>query len=197
MRIIDMSALTVLVADSNHYMRKIIRAMLRGFGISRIREAPDGALALEELTNQLIDLVVVDYALATLNGVELAELVRGAGDGPNRFVPIVLLSAYTEKWRIEGARDAGVTEFLRKPLCSQDLYLRLEEIIERPREFVRTRRYFGPDRRRRVDVAGPASPTRRANDTSDTANEGAQAKTAAAGGSVGKSAADLADELFG
>jgi len=172
-----MSALDVLVADSNQYMRKIIRAMLRGFGVTRIREAPDGAAALEVLNSHPIDFVIVDYALETLNGVELTELVRGAEDSPNKFVPIVMLSAYTEKWRIESARDAGVTEFLRKPLCAQDLYVRLEEIIDHPRDYVRTQRYFGPDRRRHAGaVDAPAH--RREGDEKDQPQQGTPTKTA-------------------
>lgn len=192
MQTIDMSALNVLIADSNNYMRQIIRTMLRGFGISRIREAGDGAVALEELNTHIIDLVVVDYALETLNGVELTEMVRGAEDSPNRFVPIVMLSAYTEKWRVEAARDAGVTEFLRKPLCAKDLYLRLEEVIERPRNFIRTSRYFGPDRRRKT-MTGPATPRRRAEDKA----EDEAATNATADEQFSGNAADLAAELFG
>ena len=205
MNIIDMSALTILVVDSNHYMRKIIRAMLRGFGISQIREASDGALALEELNTQLIDLVIADYALETINGVELTELVRGAEDSPNRFVPMIMLSAYTEKWRIEGARDAGVTEFLRKPVCAQDLYLRLQEVIMRPRDFVRTPRYFGPDRRRHC-ASGIATPSRRSTDV-ESMEDGsvmADAPEIDAPTTFGskpriindKNAADLVNELF-
>ena len=163
MRVLDLSALNVLVADSNHYMRKIIRAMLRGFGVVNIREASDGALALEALNAHPVDLVVADYALDTLTGVELSEMVRSAGDSRNRYVPIIMLSAYTEKWRIEAARDAGITEFLRKPLCAQDLYLRIEEVVERPRNFIRTPRYFGPDRRRNGNFS-IAAPARRADD---------------------------------
>lgn len=197
MHVIDMSALTVLIVDSNSYMRKIIRTMLRGFGISRLREASDGAVALEELNMHIIDLVVADYALETLNGVELTEMVRGAEDSPNRFVPIVMLSAYTEKWRVEAARDAGVTEFLRKPLCAKDLYLRLEEVIERPRNFIRTARYFGPDRRRKVMV-GPSTPRRRADDQGAEAEAGRMdAPVPQENAAPGVSAADLVDELFG
>lgn len=200
MRVIDMSALNVLIADSNHYMRKIIRAMLRGFGIARIREAGDGAVALEELNAHLIDLVIVDYALETLNGVELTELIRGAEDSHNRFVPIVMLSAYTEKWRIETARDAGITEFLRKPLCAQDLYLRLEEVIERPRQFIRSPRYFGPDRRRKV-VNTAATPSRRAEDGQaaafDTNPEWDVSTPKPVTDDNTRGAADLAAELFG
>ncbi len=182
MRIIDMSALNVLIVDSNQYMLKIVRAMLRGFSISNIREANDGAIALEELNTHLIDLVIVDYALETLNGVELVELLRGAEDSPNRFVPVIMLSAYTEKWRIETARDAGISEFLRKPLCAKDLYSRIVETIERPRKFIRTNRYFGPDRRRHK-MANYSGDERRSETQEDLTNI--------------EDANDLVDELFG
>jgi len=186
MRIIDMSNLNVLVADSNQYMLKIIRTMLRGFGISNIREANDGAVALEELNTHLIDIVIADYALETLNGVELMELLRGAEDSPNRFVPVIMLSAYTEKWRIEAARDAGVTEFLSKPLCANDLYLRLVEVIEKPRQFVRTNRYIGPDRRRH-DSSNYKGSERRVTSIEDEFPVDTS----------GKNASDMVDELFG
>jgi len=148
MRTLDMSRLSILVADPNPYMIKIIRAMLRGFGITKIREASDGAVALEVFKGQIVDIAIFDFALSTLNGVELTELLRGDEHSHYRFVPIIMLSAFTEKWRVESARDAGITEFLRKPLCARDLYLRLVEVIENPRPFVRTNNYFGPDRRR-------------------------------------------------
>lgn len=205
MNVIDMSGLNILVADSNHYMRKIIRAMLHGFGITNIREAADGALALETLKAHLIDLMIADYALETLNGVELTELVRGADDSHNQFIPIIMLSAYTEKWRIEGARDAGVTEFLRKPLCAQDLYLRLQEVIIHPRSFVRTARYFGPDRRRRVNISA-STPARRAGDALIDRSKLLEAEpTKSSGPEFGKrppiitdkTADELAAELFG
>ncbi len=160
MRIIDMSNLSVLVADPNLYMIKIIRAMLRGFGINQIHEAFDGAVALEAFKIHNVDIAIVDYALTTLNGVELTELLRGDENSPHRFVPIIMLSAYTEKRRVEGARDAGITEFLRKPLCARDLYVRLLEVIENPRPFVRSGHYFGPDRRRQVDAGVPTEERR-------------------------------------
>ncbi|MCF6303351.1 MAG: response regulator [Devosiaceae bacterium] len=148
MQFLDMTQISILVADPNPYMTKIVRAMLRGFGISKIREASDGAIALEEFKTHQIDIAIFDYALATLSGVELTELLRGDENSQSRFVPIIMLSAYTEKKRVEAARDAGISEFLRKPLCASDLYSRLVEVIQHPREFVRSNHYFGPDRRR-------------------------------------------------
>ena len=67
---------------------------------------------------------------------------------------------------MEAARDAGVTEFLAKPITADNLFSRIAEIVERPRAFVRCDSYFGPDRRRRQaeDYTGP---WRRAEDFED------------------------------
>jgi DNA-binding response OmpR family regulator len=65
-----------------------------------------------------------------------------------------MLSGHTELQRICEARDAGVNEFLAKPISARALYSRMMSLIANPRPFVRTATYFGPDRRRR-DVGPP------------------------------------------
>jgi DNA-binding response OmpR family regulator len=77
-----------------------------------------------------------------------------------------MLTGHSERHRVEAARDAGVTEFLAKPITAVNLLTRITEIVERPRAFVRCDSYFGPDRRRRTfeDYAGP---WRRADDFQD------------------------------
>ncbi len=148
-RTYDLSTLNFLVVDDNSHMRTIVRTLLRGFGVTQVRETADAETAFEELRNHPIDVIILDYALDGLDGVEFTRLVRSAADSPNPYIPIIMLSAYSERKRITMARDAGITEFLRKPICAWDLYLRIVECIERPRPFVRTPTYFGPDRRRR------------------------------------------------
>ena len=68
-----------------------------------------------------------------------------------------MITGHTEKHRVEAARDAGVTEFLAKPITAHSLFSRIAEIVERPRAFVRCDSYFGPDRRRHQSdsYAGP------------------------------------------
>ena len=88
----------------------------------------------------------------TLDGIEFARMVRTADDTPNPYVPIVMLSAYSERYRVTDARDVGITEFLRKPICAQDLHQRIIQVIENPRPFIRTPRFFGPDRRRSIST---------------------------------------------
>jgi hypothetical protein len=62
-----------------------------------------------------------------------------------------MLSGHSEKRRVMEARDAGVTEFLAKPIAAKALYERILSVVLSPRPFIQTKNYFGPDRRRNVN----------------------------------------------
>jgi two-component system chemotaxis response regulator CheY len=105
-------------------------------------------------------------AMKPMDGLEFSRAVRTAENSPNPFLPIIMITGHTEKHQVEAARDAGVTEFLVKPITAQSLFSRIAEIVERPRAFVRCEAYFGPDRRRRA-VESYAGPWRRHDDFQD------------------------------
>ena len=155
--------LEVLVVDDNRHMRSLIRDLLRAIGISRVVEANDGMSGFQQLRNCEPDVVVTDLMMQPIDGLQFARMVRNERRSPQPYVPIVMVTGFADKARVEEARDAGVTEFLAKPVASEALYARLESIIERPRPFVRTPDFFGPDRRRRKNVA-PIGAGRRADD---------------------------------
>ena len=62
-----------------------------------------------------------------------------------------MLTGHSEKKRVVSARDAGVTEFLAKPISAKGLYQRIVNVVANPRPFIKTKTYFGPDRRRNVN----------------------------------------------
>jgi CheY-like chemotaxis protein len=155
--------LRVLVVDDNVHMIKIVKTILRGFGIKEFKEARDAADAFKHLRESRIDLVIVDYQMELLDGVEFVRLVRSGQDIPDPFLPVIMLSAHSERSRIISARDAGVTEFCAKPVSPADLWAKVASCLNRPRQFVRSGGYQGPDRRRRTnDLA--AGQSRRASD---------------------------------
>ncbi len=78
-------------------------------------------------------------------------MIRNRDDSPNCYVPIIMLTGHAEKTTVELARDAGVHEFLAKPVSATKLFEKIKNIIENPRVFIRTSDYFGPDRRRNQD----------------------------------------------
>lgn len=147
---IDLSTLDVLVVDDHAPMRRILRSVLEEFGITRVHEAADGKAALDLFeTTYRPDLIITDYRMAPLDGVELTRVIRDGETALSPFVPIVMVSAYTEMDKIFLARDAGINEFLAKPISAKLLYSRIRAVVESPRPFVRTGDFFGPERRRR------------------------------------------------
>lgn len=149
--------LKVLIVEDNMHMRLLLRSILNSIGIKSILEASNGQSALALLQECKPELVLTDLAMQPMDGLELTRTVRNGEISPNPFVPIIMVTGHTEKFRVEAARDAGVTEFLAKPITAQNLFARICEIIERPRAFVCSPSYFGPDRRRHLsdDYAGP------------------------------------------
>jgi CheY-like chemotaxis protein len=155
--------LKALIVEDNMHMRALLRALLNSIGITEIAEAVNGQAAVELLHTHSPDLVLTDLAMAPMDGLEFTRHIRNHEDSPNPFVPIIMVSGHTEKHRVEAARDAGVTEFLAKPVNAHNLFSRIAEIVERPRAFVRCDTYFGPDRLRR-QLENYAGPRRRAED---------------------------------
>jgi DNA-binding response OmpR family regulator len=92
--------------------------------------------------------------MAPMDGLELTRLIRTSEDSPDPFVPIIMLSGHVDRMR--AARDAGVSEFMMKPVSVRTFLACLGAVVERPRPFVRANGYFGPDRRRMLTpFSGP------------------------------------------
>jgi two-component system, chemotaxis family, chemotaxis protein CheY len=143
--------ITVLVVDDNQHMRSILKELLRAVGVKKVKEAEDPVEAFELIKTIPIDLVLVDYAMPIIDGVEFTQMVRTGTDSPNPFLPIVMITGHSERSRVNAARDAGVNEFLVKPVTAKSLIERIQMVVNNPRSFIKSSAYFGPDRRRRKD----------------------------------------------
>lgn len=152
-------------------MRALLRSVMHALGIRTLLEAEDGEQAYALYTRNGADIILTDLSMACLDGIELTQRIRNDPNSPNPYVPIIMVTGHTERHRVEAARDAGVTEFLAKPVTVQKLLLRMQEVVERPRAYIRCGQYFGPDRRRRFfdDYSGPK---RRQDDSSSHPSSG-------------------------
>ena len=138
----------VLLVEDNTPMLNLLRGVLQSFGIGTIITSTDGFDAFEKFCHINPDLVITDWMMSPCDGIELGQKIRNDPRSPNRYVPIILMTGFSEKQRVFNSRDAGITEFLVKPFNSRDLYKRMFQIIEKPRIFVESQSFFGPDRRR-------------------------------------------------
>ena len=159
-RIYDLSQISLLLAEDNDFMAGLLTSMLGALRIGRIIRARDGAEAKDLLQARVgglahgpngVDIILSDWVMEPCDGLDLLKWVRGHQNERIRFLPFIMVTAYPERQRIITARDAGATEFLRKPVKVESVLLRLMEVIERPRPFVKCDTYFGPDRRRKSE----------------------------------------------
>lgn len=139
--------LDVLVADDSAQMRAYYRSVLAMIRVARVREAGDGEEAFRMICEDAPDLLITDYGMAPQDGVELTQAVRTDARSTNTYLPIIMVTAYTDGKRISRAREVGVNLLLHKPVTPEELSRQITGVIVDPRPFIRTRNYFGPDRR--------------------------------------------------
>lgn len=153
----SLSDIHVLVVDDNKQMRFLVRCLLRAGGISKVTEADTGAKAFDVMRAGTVDLIIVDWKMAPVDGLAFTNMVRRNHDSPSPYVPILMLTAHTETSRVTAARDAGVNGFIKKPISARLLFDRISNVLTDTRMFVRSDAFFGPDRRRGSDpsYAGP------------------------------------------
>ena len=163
---IDFNRLRFLLIDDNAHMRRIVRTLLSGFGARDVHEAEDGPSGLEAFGQCQPEIVVIDWAMPGIDGLELVRMMRQPGAHGNAYISIIMLTGHSDKTHVTMARDAGITEFLAKPVSAKGLYQRVANVVFNPRPFIRTTSYFGPDRRRNVNPAY-AGPERRRGGAAD------------------------------
>ena len=139
----------VLIITSLANMSTLVGSMLRSLGRRDIRDASTATDAMSELRRRVFDIIIIDEDLETVDAVEFIRKLRACTDCDNRHTPVIMMSAAPDVGRIAAARDAGVTEFLRKPFAANHLQARIDSIEKSPRAFIESTDFAGPDRRRK------------------------------------------------
>ena len=148
----QLEGLRILIIDDNAHIRQLLRTILYAVGIRAIDVSEDGVTGFDAFCRLEYDLVFTDYEMEPISGLDLVDMIRTSRKSPNPYVPVIIISSYSDEERVQDARNRGVTEFLAKPFTVDVLMSRLESVIEEPRPFVRTDGYFGPARRRKQDI---------------------------------------------
>lgn len=143
-----LSNLRFLLVDDHPQIRLLVRTILHALGAREIFDATDGGEGLKVATEVEPDIIITDWAMEPMSGIEMVRTLRKSNNSMLQFMPVIMLTGFSERARIVTARDCGINEYLLKPVSPKSLYDRIRAIIEQPRRFVRAGPYFGPDRRR-------------------------------------------------
>ena len=140
---------TILIVEDMLPLLTLTKSLAQIFGFRNIFGAKNGIEAYKIYKKVEPDLIITDWLMADMDGLELIHKIRNDEDSFNPYIPIILMTGYTDKNRVELARDNGMTEYLAKPYTADDLYNKIVQTIEKPRKFVKCDMFMGPDRRRR------------------------------------------------
>jgi CheY-like chemotaxis protein len=142
--------LNVLVADANAFSRGLIGEILRNLDITNIKNARNAEAGRTALRDNSIEVILLSGDDGDeLDAPSFVRMLRQQQDNHVRRLPVVLITSGLTRERVVSGRDAGVDEFLNKPISPVALHQRLEMVIETPRPFVDSTIFLGPCRRRK------------------------------------------------
>jgi len=144
-----LSNIKFLVIDDNAFSRLLIHRILTQFEAHAIFEAVDGTEAMLAVKSFKPDIIITDWMMGPVDGMDFVRWLRDSKDCPAPFTPVIMVSAFSHLKSVMQARDAGINEFLAKPISAKSLLARIQAVIDKPRQYIRAEAYFGPDRRRR------------------------------------------------
>jgi two-component system chemotaxis response regulator CheY len=142
--------ISVLVIESSAAMLTLAKDVLTTFGVKQIYSAFDIQKGFDIYRRERPDLVITDWLGDTNAGLSLIKQLRTDNRSHDPFIPVILMSGFTHEGRVLAARDAGISEFLVKPYTASSLYRKIEDLVEKPKPFVKTSTFMGPDRRHKA-----------------------------------------------
>ena len=124
--------LTFLVIDDQRSMRRILCRMLDEMGVHHALEAENGDVALELLTKPNapnVDFIVCDLFMDGMDGLEFCNRLRRDDGLKERHIPILLLTAETDEFVLDIARQVGAADVAHKPISVDDLRVKIQNLL--------------------------------------------------------------------
>ena len=123
---VDMS-MNILIVDDYKTMLRIIRNLLKQLGFDNVEDALDGASALEKLRSGNFHLVISDWNMEPMTGLQLLKEVRG--DGRLKDMPFIMITAESKTENVVAAKEAGVNNYIVKPFNAATLKSKLQSVL--------------------------------------------------------------------
>lgn len=123
---IDMD-IKILIVDDYQTMRRVLKNLLRQLNFTNIEEASDGTEALEKLNQSKFDLIISDWNMEPMSGIDLLREVRA--DGNRSDIPFIMITAEIKSENVIAAKEAGVSNYIVKPFNAETLKTKLVGVL--------------------------------------------------------------------
>jgi two-component system chemotaxis response regulator CheY len=117
----------VLVVDDYSTMRRIIRNLLAQIGFADVDEAADGPTALKKLQSGGYTLVISDWNMEPMTGLQLLQEVRG--NSQLKALPFIMVTAESKTENVVAAKEAGVSNYIIKPFNAETLKKKIDSVL--------------------------------------------------------------------
>jgi two-component system chemotaxis response regulator CheY len=123
---VDMQ-MNILIVDDYKTMLRIIRNLLKQLGFNNVDEATDGSMALQKLRDKEYGLVISDWNMEPMTGIQLLREVRA--DAKLKTLPFIMITAESKTENVIAAKEAGVNNYIVKPFNAATLKTKLASVI--------------------------------------------------------------------
>ncbi|MDD4616592.1 MAG: response regulator [Alphaproteobacteria bacterium] len=153
----------ILVIDDEFLIQNLVRCVLQNLGFTNITLANNGRKAQDLILNQRFDIIITDWRMDDLDGIDVINFVRKSRNSDYYKTPIIMLTGNTEDYYVKTAIDAGINAYLIKPFTAAELVKRIRAVIEFPGDFIISKTFTGPDRRHYIEPPPEGLDRRRKN----------------------------------
>lgn len=120
--------MNILIVDDYTTMLRIIKNLLKQLGFNNVDEATDGTMAFEKIKNKTYGLVISDWNMEPMTGLELLKQVRGSNDN-FKNVPFIMVTAESKTENVIAAKQAGVNNYIVKPFNAETLKTKIASVL--------------------------------------------------------------------
>lgn len=120
--------MNILIVDDYNTMLRIIKNLLKQLGFNNVDEATDGTMALEKIKRKSYGLVISDWNMEPMTGIELLKLVRGSNDN-FKDMPFIMITAESKTENVVAAKQAGVNNYIVKPFNAETLKGKITSVL--------------------------------------------------------------------
>lgn len=121
--------MNVLIVDDYNTMLRIIKNLLKQLGFSNVDEATDGSMAYEKVKNKDYGLIISDWNMEPMTGIELLRLIRGDEGAAYQKIPFIMITAESKTENVIAAKQAGVDNYIVKPFNAETLKQKMVSVI--------------------------------------------------------------------